>query len=82
MKTFKDFIAEVDTKPSFNDVYNDKVARVRKQQQATMQRYKSNPTHMAIQKIKDDEEHDNYVKDLTHKIRKDVKKEYGIEDDD
>lgn len=32
--------------------------------------------------MKDEEDHKQYVKHLTKQIRKDVKKEYGIEDND
>jgi hypothetical protein len=82
MKTFRDFITEAKKKITFSDIYANKVSKLRDKQISNLNRKKANifnhPTHKAIQKIKDQEEHDNYVKSIRDK----VKKEYGIEDED
>lgn len=86
MKTFKDFVAEANKPPSFKDTYNNKVSKLKQSQQSKVEDYKkrlqSHPTHLAVQKIKDDEEHENYVNSIRKQARKEVKKEYGIDDDD
>lgn len=82
MKTFRDFIAEAKKKIAFSDIYANKVSKLRDKQASSINRKRENifnhPTHKAIQKIKEKEDHDNYVKS----IRDQVKKDYGIEDKD
>lgn len=80
MKSFRDFIAEAKKKITFSDIYANKFSKVRDKQANNLNRRRQNvfnhPTHKAIQKIKDQEEHDNYIKS----IKNQVKKDYGIED--
>ena len=80
MKSFRDFIAEDKKKMTFSDIYANKVSKLRDKQFTSLNRRRQNifnhPTHKAIQKIKDKEEHDNYVKSIRDKVKKD----YGIDD--
>jgi hypothetical protein len=81
MKTFKDFLKEAENTPSFADVYASKVDSMRKNQLANIQRRRKNTVHPAIQKMQDEKDQEEYVNNIKKETRKEVKKEYGIEDD-